>query len=291
MPLKKIAVTLAVVLVAIGGFVAGLALLRQRQEIREEAAVPGGQAQASLFPTSGNFKVGDAFPVNVFFNTANIAVSGVSVRLTYPYSGPTPEMEASDLLINSSLLTSGDWTCPTRAIQAQAGTVNIDIACANISASGFSSNTDTLLATFNLKVSRVPLDQSVTVRFDPTKSVITRKSDGSDILLVPTATGEYAIGGTAPTSAAAPTLIPTQKPTGATASPTKTPTATATKSPTTTLTVTPTASISATPTVKKTATPTAATGSSLPDAGISYPTIFAAGLGVLVIFVAILLAF
>ena len=199
MPGRRVILSVVLILVAVGGFVAGLILLRQRQELREEAAVPGGQAEVSLFPTTGNFEVGDTFPVSVFFNTANISISGVSVRLTYPFSGATPEFVASGIEINSVLLSSGDWTCPTRNVSAQAGTVNIDIACANVTAAGFSSSESTLLATFNLTVERTPFIDPVVVRFDPSQSVITQKSDGQDILLIPTSTGEYSVEGVAAT--------------------------------------------------------------------------------------------
>jgi len=53
MSAKKILAALVVIVVAIGGFVAGLILLRERQDLREEAAVPGGQATVSIEPASG----------------------------------------------------------------------------------------------------------------------------------------------------------------------------------------------------------------------------------------------
>lgn len=270
---KKIVVSLLVIVVAIGGFVAGLILLRQRQELREQAAVPGGQAETSLFPETGTFDVGDTFPVSIYFNTANIAISGISVRLIYPYSGATPEFVASNIEINSVFLSSGDWTCPTRNVSAQAGTVNIDIACANISAAGFASSTDTLLATFDFTVERVPAIDPVIVRFDPSQSVITQKSDGQDVLLVPTSTGTYSVSGVAPTASPTPTTEAG-------------PTATSTPTPTTTTTLTPTP----TSTVSATLTPTATTTVTLPDAGVSHPTILGIGLGILVIIGSLLLA-
>lgn len=274
MPARRTIAAVFVILVAIGGFVAGLFLLRERQELREEAAVPGGQAEVSIFPTIGNFDVGDTFPVSVFFNTANIAISGVSVRLTYQFSGATPELVASDIEINSQLLSSGDWTCPTRNISAQTGTVNLDIACANLSAAGFSTNTDTLLATFNMTVERVPVIEPVVVRFDPSQSVITQKSDGQDILLVPTSTGEYSVTGVAaPTATTVPTEVPS-----------------VTSTPTPTATATPTSTPSPTPTEVSVATPTATGAAQLPDAGVSYPTILGIGLGLFMIVGALILA-
>jgi hypothetical protein len=276
MPPKRTIAAVVIVLVAIGGFVAGLFLLRERQELREEASVPGGQAEVSLFPEVGDFSVGDTFPVSIFFNTANIAASGVSVLLTYPYSGATPEFVASNIEINSVFLSSGDWTCPTRKISAQSGSLEIEIGCANISAGGFATNTDTLLATFNMTVERVPVIEPVVLRFDSSQSVITQKSDGQDILLVPTSTGEYLVAGeTVPTATAVPVASPTLAP-GVTSTPTLTPTQflTATPSPT---------SVTST-------TPTATGAAQLPDAGISYPTIFGIGLGLFFIVGALILA-
>src|SRR3990172_3756705 len=276
MTAKKTLAAVLVILVAIGGFVAGLYLLRQRQELREEAAVPSGQAEVSVFPTTGNFDVGDTFPVSVRFNTSNIAISGISVRLTYQYTGASPEVVADSIEINSSLLASGDWNCPTRNISSQAGSVFIDIGCANLSAGGFSTNTDTLLATFNMTVERVPAIEPVVLRFDPSQSVITQKTDTQDILLIPTSTGEYTVSGAAqPTPTSLPTATPTKVP-GAALSPTPI----ATSSPTATKTPTPT----------KVATPTATGAAQLPDAGVSYPTIIGIGLGLLLIFGALILA-
>ncbi|MCH7641385.1 hypothetical protein IID22_04265, partial [Patescibacteria group bacterium] len=195
-------------------------------------------------------------------------------RLTYPFSGTTPELVASDIEINSVLLSSGDWTCPTRNVSAQAGTVNIDIACANVTAAGFSSSGSTLLATFNLTVERAPVIDPVVVRFNPSQSVITQKSDGQDILLIPTSTGEYTVSGVAPT------LTPTQPP-GLTATPT----------PTTTVTTTPTLSPTPTSTISAELSPTTvAKGGELPDAGVGYPTIIGIGAGILVIVGALILA-
>jgi hypothetical protein len=257
------AVTIIVVLVGIG---VGIFLLRERQELRDEAAVEGGQATVSISPATGSYKVGDSIQTSIYFNTANIAISGVAVRLTYPYSGTTPEISVTDISISSMLLSSfatGDWTCPTQDVDLQSGKVNIDISCANFSASGFTSSTDTLLANVTLKVERVPATNPTVIMFDPVDSIITRQSNQEDILLIPTSTGNYTIGGEA--------------------QPTNTPT------PTTRLTLTPT------PTTRLTLTPTPTGvvtkgGEELPDAGIPLPTIMGVSLGTLVVIASLILA-
>lgn len=273
MPVKKIIVTLLVIAVAIGGFVSGLVLLRQRQELREQASVPGGQATVSITPSTGSFNVGDIINTSIYFNTANIAISGVAVRLTYPYSGNTPEVSVASIEVNPSFLSSIDWTCPTQNPSLEGGNVIIDIACANTSAQGFATNQDTLLANVGLRVERIPSVRPLVVRFDPAASIITRKSDNQDILLIPSSTGSYSFGGEPQ---------PTQEPTGGVSA---TPTVRITATPT------PTKKLTATPTSTASATPSGMTGKGgLPNAGVSYPTYFGLGLGVIVIIGALLLS-
>jgi hypothetical protein len=272
MPAKKIVVALLIIVVAIGGFVAGLVLLQDRQDIEEEASTPTGTATASISPESGNYEVGDTIDTRVSFDPKGVVINGVAVRLTYPFSGSTPEVAVSSIEVNSSLLSSGDWTCPTQDSNLSGDTVIIDIACANTSAEGFTANTDTLLANVKLNVERTPQASPFVVRFDNVNSVIYRKSDNQDILLVPFSEGSYAIGG------AASTVTPTSGVTG-----------TVTPTPKTTLTVTPTPTSTLSGTV--TPTPTVTTkGGELPDAGVSLPTVFGISFGILVIAGAVLLA-
>src|SRR3989344_6438172 len=231
MPAKKLLIAILIIIVAVGGFVAGLFLLQQRQEIREEAAVPGGQAEVSVSPATGNFNVGDTIDTSVSFNPANIAISGVAVRLSYPFSGATPEISVPSIQISSALTSSGDWTCPTQTSTQQGSNVVIDIACANTSASGFTANNDILLANVKLQINREPATQPLVMRFDPALSVITRKSDNQDILLIPTSTGSYTVGNfveatSTPTLAPSGTVTPSPK---VTKTPTASPSGSTTK--------------------------------------------------------------
>lgn len=267
---RKIAVTVLIILVAISGFVAGLFLLRERQEFREEAAVPGGQAKVTLKPETGNYNVGDSINLEVYFNPANIPISGVAVQLKYPFSGASPEVSVSSIQVNQTLLSSGDWTCPSQESTQSGANVLINIGCANTSSAGFVSNSDTLLANVSLQINRAPSVSPFVVSFDPAESIITRKADNQDILLIPVSTGTYSIAGA-----------------GTSASPTPTTQVTLSPSPTSTLTATPTK----VPTATATAQPKGgADEEQLPDAGVSYPTMFGFGLGVIVLIGAILLA-
>lgn len=269
MPTKQKVAALLLVIFAVIGSVAGIILLRQRTDLEEEAAVPEGDAEVSIFPTEGTFEIGDTFPVSVFFNTKNIAINGIAVKLNYPYGGATPEFVTSDIEINSVLQSSGEWTCPTKNVSAQAGTVTIEIACSNISASGYSTNTETLFATFNLSIERAPAFDPLVVRFDNQSSISPLIGPGSDILLIPQSTGTYTVSGSQPVATATPTDVPDG-----------TPTTQPTASPTVKVTAAPTSTVSAQ------ITPT----TTLPVAGVSFPTIIGIGLGILVIIGAFILA-
>lgn len=266
MPAKKILVALLIIIVAIGGFVAGLVLLRQRQDLEDEAAVPGGQATVSIVPESGTYSVGDTIEVSVYFNPSNIAISTVAVRLSYPFAGASPEITVSSVDINPSFISSADWTCPTNDPKISGNTMQIDIGCGTIAASGFTANTNVLLANMKLNVERAPATSPLIVRFDGLNSTIKRHIDNEDVLLIPQSTGSYTIRG----AGTQVTETPTPTPTGTLPTTTLTPT----------LTPTRVSTISATPT----------TVDQLPDAGVSLPTMMGVGAGIILILAALVLA-
>lgn len=288
---KSVVASILGVIVLAGGIIAGVMLVRQQQELREKAAVPGGQARVSLFPTSGSFNVGDNMPVSIYFNTSGVSISSIRLRLVYPFSGTSPEVTASDIEINQIIEKSGNWNCPTKSITTEGQNIAIDIACANIGATGYSTSSDTLLASFKLTVNKIPQTNPFTLRFDPSMSIITQKSNGQDILNIPdseTATASFTVvvpSGPSPTPAKTATPTPTKKPT-ATPTPTKAPTAT----PTTKLSVTPTTTLAVTSTPTKKITPTPTSSAQLPDAGYSVPSYVGLGLGLILIVTAVFLA-
>jgi hypothetical protein len=292
---KSIFASILVIIILGGGIVAGVMLVKQQQELREKAAVPGGQARVSLYPTSGSFNVGDTLPVSVYFNTSGVSISSVKLRLIYPFTGTSPEITASDIEINQVIEKSGNWNCPTKSVTTEGQNIAVDIACANIGATGYSTTSDTLLATFKLTVNRIPQTNPFSLRFDPSQSIITQKSNGQDILNIPdNETGKATFTVSTP---AGPTATPTK---GATPTPTKKPTATPTTTkvptatPTSRLSPTPTGKVTATPTKGTTVTPTKTVSPTssveLPNAGYSIPSYIGLGLGLVLIITAVLLA-
>lgn len=282
---KNVFASIIAVIILAGGVVAGVMLVRQQQELREKAAVPGGQARVSLFPTLGNLNVGDDIPVSVYFNTSGVSISSISLRLLYPFSETQPEVTTSNIEINPIIENSGNWNCPKKSITTEGQSVAIEIECANISATGYATSTDTLLATFSLTVGRIPQTNPFTLSFDPSLSIITQKSNGADILNIPddeTGTATFTVTSdtyVSPTTGPSPT---------ATKVPTKTPTPSPTTTAKVTLTPTPTRGLTVTPT--KTPTPTTSVSVGLPDAGFSAPTYIGLGLGFVLIIAAVLLA-
>jgi len=280
---RKVILSILGILILIGGAIAGVILIRQQQELREEAAVPGGQAEVSIFPASADHNVGATFPVSIYYNTKGIAIASIKVRLMYPFSGASPEVSttAEDIEISDALLTSTDWNCPTKKVETEGGNVIIEVSCANLSATGGATAVDNLLATINFTVNRTPVINPVVMTFDRSQSQIIQKSNGQDILGIPTgegSEGSYNIGGVAATNTPTPTGVSQ---------------ATSTPSPTGVVTSSPTptgATATLTPTTVLTSTPTATGAAQLPDAGISYPTLLGIGLGILLIFGSLLFA-
>ncbi len=280
--MKKILLGLLVIILLSAGVVVGLILVQQKQIFKQKAATPTGTATVSVKPATATFQRNVPNTVSVYFNTANISISGVSIRLTYS----NLSVAASGIQIDPALLgATGDWTCPVKSTTATGSTGQVDISCINTSTAGYSNSSDTLLATFVLTASQVPLQNPLIVSFDPQNSIITQKSDGSDILLTPASTGSYliadAIGGS-PTATpvpviGSPTPTPTAGPTqapGATATPTPVPTATATATPTTAATTNPNATATAT---------TSATNPPIPVTGFDTPTLIGAAVGVMLL--------
>ena len=282
---KNVFASIIAIIILAGGVVAGVMLVRQQQELREKAAVPGGQARVSLFPTLGNLNVGDDIPVSVYFNTSGVSISSISLRLLYPFSGTQPEVTTSNIEINPIIENSGNWNCPKKSITTEGQNVAIEIECANISATGYATSTDTLLATFSLTVGRIPQTNPFTLSFDPSLSIITQKSNGADILNIPddeTGTATFTVTSDTYVS---PTIGPSPT---ATKVPTKTPTPSPTTTAKVTLTPTPTRGLTVTPT--KTPTPTTSVSTELPDAGFAAPTYIGVGLGLVLVIAAVLLA-
>jgi hypothetical protein len=176
-----------------------------------KASIPGGVATVSVSPQNGTFTIGNNIEMDVNFNTNGETVSGIAVQLVFPYTGLTPEVGVQKISIGE-ILSAGDWTCPTQNFRTDGANVIIDIGCANTSSSGYTASGETKLATITFFVQKVPSTNPITIRFDSENSVITRKSDNQDILLVSDSFATYFIENLIPTSTPTPTIILTPTP-------------------------------------------------------------------------------
>lgn len=262
----KYLLILLIVVVLVAGVIAGIVLVQQRQNLSQKASPLTGAASVSLQPLQASFDRNTPYPVSVFFNTGGTAISTISVRLTFSNLGVT----ASGIQVSSSLLSSGDWTCPVKSITSVGSTGQIDIKCLNTSDAGFSSTANTLLGTFNLTADQVPVQNPLIVSFDAASTSMTQKSDASQVVVNLDGTGSYTItGGIAGSPTPTPILI--------VSSPTPTPLGTllaqATSSPTPTATASSSAFPTPTSTTSATGSGSLATNPPIPVTGFDIPTI------------------
>ncbi len=270
--MRKYLLAILVIILLSAGVVVGLLLVQQRQIFNQKASSPTGTATVSITPAIASFERNVAHPISVYFNTKGLLVSGVKIQLTFSNLGVT----ASGIQISSGLISSGDWNCPVKSVTSLGSTGQIDISCVNTSPIGYSNNVDTLLATFNLLATEVPVVNPLIVSFDPVQTTLTQKSDSADIALTPASTGSYTI---TDTIAGSPTPTSIVFVTSPTSTPNSTLLAQATSTPTAIATAT--ATVAAIPTKPP-----------IPVTGFDTPTIIGAvGGGLLLLVGALVLIF
>lgn len=210
----KIILAILAIVVLIGGAAAGMFLLQKRQ-IEPEAAVPSGSATLAINPSSAsNLQAGTPFTVAVVFNSTGVAVSGVSARLEYSYTGTKPLIEPTQITENNELITTYKWRYPTKNISCDAGTCTIEIVALQTGVGGYSSTTNTQLATITFNVNAAGTTSLV---FDPVNTKITSSGTGQDILGLPSITQPWTYtttGGAPNPTPTTPASTPTPSPTG-----------------------------------------------------------------------------
>lgn len=204
-----------VLIILLAALLAGLYLIRQQQLVGKKAAIPTGTATIKLSPETKTVAPGTTFPVQILFTTGGQPISAVTVDLSYPYTGSAPPIIVSNLQLNASLLATGEWSVPIKNFPSENGLARIRLAAANTSLGGYSSTTETLLATIIFQGNS---PGTITVTFNPTESKITMKATGQDNLLIPASTGIYTVQGVSasptPTTGVVPSPTPTQRPAG-----------------------------------------------------------------------------
>lgn len=154
-------------------------------ELRKKASVPLGDATLTLVTDSAQRYVGDVFPVKIYLNTHGNPISGIGLKLSYPFSGTSPELEVLDSDLNASNVQikshaselDSNFVTNVNYVYRQPatnGTVFIDLGITNASVSGFMNTTDQLLAEIVFKANRVTTKSIV---HDPDGSQIIKKAD------------------------------------------------------------------------------------------------------------------
>ena len=156
-----------------------------------------------LAPASDVKALGTIFPVEIKFTTGSSGkkISSVTARLTYNFSGGSPELEVVDAsgtvaskISQSVSLDSGDWDFPVNSVSRSSGKVTIDLAAVNTSTSGFSSSAETTLATIYFKGTSVPASNPVEITFSTTDTKMFTKEDPPVNILSKMQGGSYFIG-------------------------------------------------------------------------------------------------
>lgn len=203
---RLIIFALITLIVLSAGVIAGIVLVRQPQDIREKAAVPTGTAKLFITPETKTINAGDTFTATILFDTANIAISGLTVKLEYTYTGDAPPISATQIDINPDLVLDSNWDFPYKNISEAGGKVNIEIAGLSASVDGYTTSGQENLATITFKGNHAG---TINVTFNSTESVIAGKDSEQDILLIPQSSGAYTVSGTQPTDTPESTATPT----------------------------------------------------------------------------------
>ena len=161
----------------IGGILAGVFIVKSRQLFNQEASTPGGTVKVSISPENKTINAGDTFTSKIYLDSAGIAISAMTIQLEYPYQGDEPSITATDIQINSALLTD-NWDFPIKSINSSNGKVLVRIAGFSNSISGFTTTGNQELATIAFKGNS---SGSINLTFNQTDSKVTQKIDGVDI--------------------------------------------------------------------------------------------------------------
>lgn len=199
------------------GVIIALVVSSSSVDPRKSASVPGGTVEVSLSPTARTLNPGESTTVTVTLDTKGTPISGIAVRVLYPFSGTVPAMTASN---PNPLISQRDsnWSCQVVSTTVDTNVVKIDLGCLYVAQAGFISSTPIPLESFTLTAGSVSVSTPYTLSFEPASTVVTSKATGEDIAAIPTNTSIITVSAT---TAATPTPTPT--PTiGITATPTPT---------------------------------------------------------------------
>lgn len=204
------------------GVIIALVITSSSTDPRKNASVPGGTVEVSMSPTSRTLNTGESTTITVSLDTKGTPISGVAVRVFYPFTGSVPSLTASN---PNPLIAQRDsnWSCQVVSTTVDTNVVKIDLGCLYVAQSGFISNVAVPLESFTLTAGSVTTSTPYTLAFEPASTVVTSKATGEDIAAIPTNTSVITV---ASNNTVAPSATPTPTvSTNVTATPTPTPVA------------------------------------------------------------------
>lgn len=160
-------------------------------ELRGRASVGGaGTASITLETKSLTRYAKDEFPVDIVLDTGNTAVSAVALGLSYTSAGTTPELEVVDAdptragaqiisFVSQNMVGCSDQINQVARETAGERRVFIDFGATCTGAEGYNSNGKKIIGTILFRANSAV---TKTIEHDPTKAIVTRKSDGLDTL-------------------------------------------------------------------------------------------------------------
>jgi hypothetical protein len=283
---KKIIIGIVVVIILAIAVIAGVLLINQNQDVREKAAPA---TTMYIDPANQNVAPGGNFTYSVKLDTNENSVTGIDIKINYDPAA----LEVTTIQKGTGISTFSDDNIITNEINNTTGTLSYVIFTLDRTRAANGSAVEVLRVNGRVKPGAAAAIYNLT--FDPSTSA-SASQEGQNVLIGKTA-GKITVVASGAT--ANPTATATAA-AGATATPTSQATATATSSgnrtatPTVraTATATSTSSSNATATPTTAATATVAAGATaspfpIPETGMSLPTAFGVGFGLILLVVSL----
>jgi hypothetical protein len=179
------------------GLVAGLYLVGENQNLARKAVAPsGGAGKIVVVPALVTHYPGETFSTQIKLNTGGYPISSVAMRLTYPYTGTTPELDVVDQNGNPANVIYPETSVgsfPINSVTRSGSKVTIDLAVVNLSTTGFMTSVDTTAATIYFKVNRAVTANPLTLTFETALSQMMTKADPPVDILNPPVNPVYTI--------------------------------------------------------------------------------------------------
>jgi len=210
---KKIILSLLTVILAVGGIMAGVALVKQKQKLEKKAAAA---TNLSFSPSFVSVVRGQNFSVSSRMDTGSNAVTGIDIDIRYnPAVIQISQVQPTSAISNFTQLVTSKIFINNDLGEARYVAFTID------SASGVTGNVNILTITGSVLSTAAPGSYQITYGRPPTLIIAVGEGDalqnvfpGTIIVTTPTPTPTATPMGThTPTLTPTPTVTPTRTPT------------------------------------------------------------------------------